>query len=293
MSVLVCENVTKLYRKHPSVINFNYNFLDNQIYAIIGKSDSGKETLLNLISTKAKPNEGQVFLDGQLLYNNPLMAKRICFISKKMSFPGHLSIREICQLMASFYPKWDNGYAYELMHFFEIKPNTLYYKLFPNKKELLLGILGLASRANITVFENPLDDVDAKDRYDFFNFVYSHHTRYPRTLILSTDYIDEIESIVHKVLFFDKGRLFENFTTEEIKTSFKYLSGKTEVLKSLITGIKVIGVEERDNNLTVCIRKKLTKDEIRKYQKYLIKISEVPIQKVFIYLINLREMKGI
>jgi ABC-2 type transport system ATP-binding protein len=210
-----------------------------------------------------------------------------------MSFPGHLKVVEICRLMASFYPKWDNGYAFELMDFFQIKPNALYYTLQANKKELLLGILGLASRANITVFENPLDDVDAKDRYDFFNFVYTHHTRYPRTLILSTDYIDEIESIVHKVLFLDKGRLFENFTTDEIKNSFKYLSGKTEVLKSLITGIKVIGVEERDNNLTVCIRKKLSKDEVRKYQKYLVKISEVPIQKVFIYLINLREMKGI
>ncbi len=293
MSVLVCENVTKIYKRQPSITNLSYNFLDNQIYAVIGKSDSGKGTFLNLISTKTKPDGGNVYLDGEILYNNVQMAKRICFISKKMSFPGHLTVSEICRLMAAFYPKWDNGYAYELMDHFEIRSKSHFYALESNKKELLLGILGLASRANITIFENPLDNVDVKDRYDFFNFMYAHHTRYPRTLILSTDYIDEIESIVHKVLFLDKGRLFESFTTEEIKNSFKYLSGKNEVLKSLITGIKVIGVEERDNNLTVCIRKKLTKDEIRKYQKYLIKISEVPIQKVFIYLINLREMRGI
>ena len=35
----------------------------------------------------------------------------------------------------------------------------------------------------------------------------------------------------------------------------------------------------------------LTKDEIRKFQKYLIQISEVPVQKIFIYLINLKSKK--
>ena len=81
------------------------------------------------------------------------------------------------------------------------------------------------------------------------------------------------------------------FTRDEIKNNFRYLTGKTEVLKSLLSGIKVIGVEERAGTLTVCIRKKLNKDEIRKFQKYLIQISEVPIQKIFIYLINLRGIK--
>lgn len=293
MSILVCENLTKINKKKPSVRNFSYNFLDNKIYGIVGKSDSGKSTLLDLIAAREKPTEGTVFLDGEELLNNARMSKRICYISKETSFPGHLSIRSIFRLMKSYYSKWDNGYAYELLEYFQMKPTKHYAKLEKHEKELLLGILGLASRANITIFDNPLDDVDVKDRYDFFNFMYMHHIRYPRTLILATDFIDEIESIVQKVLFLDKGRLFESFTTEEIKNSFRYLSGKTEVLKSLIAGVKVIGFEERDNYLTVCVGKRLTKDETRKYQKYLIKISEVPIQKVFIYLINLREKKGI
>jgi len=195
--------------------------------------------------------------------------------------------------MGSYYPKWDNGYAYELLEHFNLKPKTLYFNLKQHEKELVHGIISLASRANITIFYNPLINVDVKDRYDFFNFMYSHHLRYPRTIIISTDYIDELESIVGKVLILDKGKLIEDLTIEEIKDNFRYLSGKTEVLKSLIAGVKIIGYEERNNYLTVCVGKKLTKDETRKYQKYLIKISEVPIQKVFIYLINLREKKGI
>lgn len=292
MSVLVCENLTKVNKSEDSIKNFSYNFLDNQIYALIGKQNSGKDALLGLITAKTKPNEGIVYLDGEPLFNNNKMNKRICFVSKSTSFPSYMKINNILKLMGSFYPKWDNGCAHELCNYFSINPKSTFGRLTKSQKSLFINILGIACRANITIFNDPVADVDPKDRYDFFDFVYMHHQGYPRTIILTTDYIDEINHIVDKVLFFDKGKLIEYFTIEEIKNSFCYLSGKTEVLRSLLANVKVIGVEERDKNLTICIRKKLRKDEIRKYQKYLIKISEVPIQKVFIYLINLRERKG-
>ena len=105
-------------------------------------------------------------------------------------------------------------------------------------------------------------------------------------------YIDEISYLFDRILFMDNGRLFNFFNINELKENFRYLSGKTEVLKSLIGGIKIIGAEEKNGILTVCIRKKLTKDDNRKFQKYMIEISDVPIQKIFIYLINLREKRN-
>ena len=53
------------------------------------------------------------------------------------------------------------------------------------------------------------------------------------------------------------GKLIDFFTIEEIKNNFCYLSGKAEVLKSLINEVKVIGVEDRGKYLTVCIHKKI------------------------------------
>lgn len=87
MSVLVCENLTKVNKSEDSIKNFSYNFLDNQIYALIGKQNSGKDALLGLITAKTKPNEGIVYLDGEPLFNNNKMNKRICFVSKSTSFP--------------------------------------------------------------------------------------------------------------------------------------------------------------------------------------------------------------
>lgn len=291
MSVLVCENISKNHFKEEIIHNFSYNFLDNQIYAIIGNDAKKQNILLNLLCGKDKPTSGKVYLDGELLYNNDIISERLCYISSETTFPSFLKVSEIFLMMAEIFPKWDNSFAFEMISHFEIKLSTKYDKLNSTKKALLNAILGLASRANITVFEHPIDNVDTKDRYDFFNFLYKNHVRYPRTYIISTSYIDEIDFLVNKVLFLDKGRLFAQFSIDEIKDNFRYLSGKTEVLKSLISGVKIVGLEERGKTLTVCIRQKLSKDDIRKYQKYLIKISEVPISSIFIYLINLRVIK--
>ena len=291
MSVLVCDNLTKINQNHNSIKNFSYNFLDNKVYGIIGKSDSGKETLLDLMTAKVYPTEGCVYLDGEILTNKHFLSSKLCFISKETKFNQFSTVKTIFKKMSRHFPKWDNYYAYELIDYFGINKNTTYLSLRDNERSLLSGIISLASLANITFLDETINKIDIKDRYDFYNFLYKHHERYPRTIIIASDYIDEIDYIFDRILFLDKGKLIEHFTNEDIKNKFRYLTGKSEVLKSLISGIKVIGVEKRSNTLTVCIRKRLTKDDIRKFQKYLIKISEVPVQKVFIYLVNLRELR--
>lgn len=291
MSVLLCDNITKIYPNNNSIQNFSFNFLDRKIYGILGRSDSGRDILLDLISSRTNTTNGNVWVDGENLWNNSKMLKRVCYIKKNTHYSDLLTVIGLFKNMNSTYPKWDNYYAFVLCKHFNIKPNSLINILPKNKKYILTGICAIASRANITIFDDLLSYADAKDRYDFYNFLYEHFQRYPRTIIIATDYVDEISYMFNKLLFLDKGKLIDFFTNDELKNNFRYLTGKTEVLKSLISGIKIIGAEERAGMLTVCIRKKLTKDENRKFQKYLIKISEVPIEKIFVYLLNLRELR--
>ena len=292
MSVLLCNNISKKKNKNNQINGFSFNFLDKKIYGLLGKTDSGKGLLLDLLCGKVKPSSGDIWVDGEKITRFSKMRHRVCYIKKSAFFPPFIKVNTILNLMKFKFPKWDSYYAYTLCKYFNIPLNNFYGLLSKDKKRIFYSICSLASLANITIFDDALYEVDAKDRNDFFNFLYEHHQRYPRTIIISTDHIDEIAYLFDKVLFFDKGKLFKFFTSNELASNFRYLTGKSEVLKSLISGIKIIGAEERDGILTVCIRKKLTKDDRRKFQKYLIDISEVPIQKIFIYLINLRENRN-
>ena len=93
MSVLVCDNISKTYRRKNSIRNFTFNFLEKKVYAIVGKSDSGKDLLMDLLTAKEKTNRGCVYLDGEPLYNNSIMKNRICYIDKNISFSKQISFK--------------------------------------------------------------------------------------------------------------------------------------------------------------------------------------------------------
>lgn len=290
MSVLVCENISK--SENGPIKNFSYNFLDNQIYGLVGKNDSKIEELFSLISGETKPQSGKVYVDGEDLYDNDMaIEERVFYLPTAPSYFNGTPIIKIIARLSKSYPKLDNAYAYQILKKYGIDINAIYSKLTEREKSIVLGVLAIVSKANITIMNLPLKDADFKDKYDFFKTIYTDHESYSRTFIINTDFIDDITYLVDKILFFDKGKLISQFTVEEINDNFRYLSGKTEVVKSLVSGIKLLGYEDLGKTLTVCVGQKLSKDDIRKYQKYMIKISEVPIHIIYIYLVNLRELK--
>jgi len=63
------NNVAKKYKNNESIFyaikNFNLKIKNNEFVAIIGKSGSGKSTILNMIGTLEKIDEGEIFIDGK------------------------------------------------------------------------------------------------------------------------------------------------------------------------------------------------------------------------------------
>ena len=210
MSVLLCENIS-FKKRNNQITNFNFNFLDKNIYGIIGKNSSGRSVLLDLLSAKYNPKTGDIWVDGENLKFNDEMQSRICYLPQNIRFSDLLTVSSLFKKMRRKYIKWDNFFAYSLCSIFDISMNSFVNVLSQDKFELLLGIISIASRANIVIYDNPVSNVDAKARDDFFNYLYSHHQRYPNTIIISTNYIDEISYLFDRVLFIDNGKLFNYF----------------------------------------------------------------------------------
>ena len=65
MSVLKLENISFTYDKKPIFKNLNLQFETGKVYAIVGKSGTGKTTLLSVLSGLAAPTSGNVYYKGQ------------------------------------------------------------------------------------------------------------------------------------------------------------------------------------------------------------------------------------
>ena len=78
-------------------------------------------------------------------------------------------------------------------------------------------IIGLASRAEITFFDEPYLGLDAVARQIFYDRLVEDYAEHPRTIILSSHLIDEVSNLIEKVIVIDDGRILLNEDTDAVR----------------------------------------------------------------------------
>lgn len=84
--VLQIRNVTKVFKKNRAVDRLNLRLSAGDVYALLGPNGAGKTTTINLILGFLKPDEGDVFVNGQSVREAPLETRaRIAYLPESVS----------------------------------------------------------------------------------------------------------------------------------------------------------------------------------------------------------------
>ncbi|WP_242472715.1 hypothetical protein [Blastococcus sp. TML/M2B] len=86
-------------------------------------------------------------------------------------------------------------------------------------------IIGLASRAPFTLFDEPYLGLDAVARQLFYDRLLADYAEHPRTIMLSTHLIEEIAPLLERVLLIDRGRVLLDADTESLRGSAVTVTG--------------------------------------------------------------------
>ncbi|HMN90400.1 MAG TPA: ATP-binding cassette domain-containing protein, partial [Saprospiraceae bacterium] len=65
MSMLRLENVTKTYEKNIAVNQVTFDVPDGSLFGLLGPNGAGKTSLIRIITTITRADEGVVYLDGE------------------------------------------------------------------------------------------------------------------------------------------------------------------------------------------------------------------------------------
>ena len=94
---------------------------------------------------------------------------------------------------ASFcYPNWDAGLASSLLDDFGLRAGKAIKSLSRGQRSALGITIGLAARAEVTLFDEPYAGLDAVARQIFYDRLLADYADFPRTVLLSTHLIDEV-----------------------------------------------------------------------------------------------------
>ena len=233
------KNVTKKFKEKTVFEDLNLNIEKDKIYALLGRNGVGKTTLMNIITTRYLPNEGEVNVLGEKAFENENVLGEICFMKDKTEAFIGKKVKDIFKLGKIFYDNWDEDFKENLLKEFEINEKDRYENLSKGKQSAVAIIIGLASRCKVTMLDEIYTGLDAVVRKKFYKILLEDYMENPRTFIISTHLIGEMSNIFSNVIIMGEKKLLVNEDIESLrKKVLEFTAG--EELEKILEGKNIL-----------------------------------------------------
>lgn len=290
-NVIQIENVTKTYDEAKVIDQVTLHVEENKIYGLLGRNGAGKTTLMKLITAQVFPTSGEISVFGEQPYENINVLENICFIKESQQYPDNYRVQDALDVARYLFKYWNEEFAMELVEEFQLPLKQKIKKLSRGMHSTVGIIIGLASRAPLTIFDEPYLGLDAVSRNIFYTKLIEDFGNYPRTIILSTHLIDEVINILEHVFVIDKGKILIDQDAEELRGMAFNVSGLRGLVDSFIQGKKVIHRESIGGLLTATLMG--DSPELPKLAKnYGLEVTPISLQQMIVHLTK-SEMKGV
>jgi ABC-2 type transport system ATP-binding protein len=239
-SVIEVSHLTREFRGVRALDDVSLQITRDSITGLLGRNGAGKTTLMSLLTAQDFATSGRIRVLGEDPMENDRVLAQTCFIRESQQYPNNFKVRHVLAAGANFYPHWDAFLAESLVDAFKLPRNRQVAKLSRGMRSSVGILVGLASRAPITIFDEPYLGLDATAREQFYEVLLQEYAEHPRTVILSTHLIDEIGGLLQDVLVLHEGRLVMSGSGDDLRGRACVLTGPVAGVESLISGLPVL-----------------------------------------------------
>ncbi|MDR0570945.1 MAG: ABC transporter ATP-binding protein [Clostridiales Family XIII bacterium] len=234
------ENVSLRYRRTVALDDVSLTIGDGVICGVLGRNGSGKTSLLSLIAAWRRPSGGSVRVLGENPYENPRVMSQVAMVLDRSEAENPLSVKETLKMAALFRPNWDAAYADRLLRLFELPAKKSVASLSKGKAAALRCVVGLAARTPVTIYDEAYLGLDAAYRKLFITELLEDFTNNPRTVLLSTHFIGEMENIFSEALILDGGRLMAHEDCDALRARGTTVAGMSDAVQAFVDGKNVL-----------------------------------------------------
>ncbi|EGD54679.1 ABC transporter ATP-binding protein [Gordonia neofelifaecis] len=211
------RGLTKRYGSTTALDEVTFDLPEHTICGLFGRNGAGKTTLMSILTAQNFATSGEARVFGEDPYENTRVLPRICFVRESQRYPEDSNPAQAFQMASLFFPNWDQDFADRLVADFRLPDCRRIKKLSRGQLSAVGVIIGLASRAEVTFFDEPYLGLDAVARQIFYDRLLEDYSEHPRTVLLSSHLIDEVSNLVEQVLVVDEGRLVLDESADDLR----------------------------------------------------------------------------
>ena len=280
--VIELTNVTKRYKDLRAVDGVTLRIDGGKICGLLGRNGAGKTTLMSILTAQDPETSGVVLVFGEHPYENDGVLSRMCFIRESQKYPEDFNAAQAFKAAAMFFANWDQQFADRLAEEFGLPLKRRIKKLSRGQLSAVGVVIGLASRAELTFFDEPYLGLDAVARQIFYDRLVEDYSRHPRTIILSSHLIDEVANLLEHVLLIDHGRIILDDAAENIRGSAATVTGADTKVAAFTAGRKVLHRERLGTLAAVTIEARLGSADRARAAELGLELAPVSLQQLVV-----------
>jgi ABC-2 type transport system ATP-binding protein len=249
--MIAFKDVTKDYGKTVALKDFSLTIRENGIYCLLGRNGAGKTTMLKLLAGHIAATDGAVTVNGKGV-SLLAMPEEVHFVESGAA-QFNMRLTDLFNAAAGINPTFDIAFATELARRFHLDQSKRYKQLSFGMKAMVSTLIALSSGKEILLLDEPVIGFDPVMRKTFYDLLQESQAEKPKTVIISTHIIDEIEKVAERLMIIDKGRLTLLCEMSEIDEKSYCVTGPAEFVRDATEGLRVIGETKAGGFLSRCI----------------------------------------
>ena len=217
--LLRVERLAKRYGETQAVDHISFDVVEAEVFTLLGPNGAGKTTTLEILEGLREPDSGTLEIFGRTISTIDRRTKeRMGVLLQEGNFEPYLKVREVIRLIASFFPKARPVDEVLASVALEEKAGAHVRTLSGGQKQRLAIGAALVNNPDLVFLDEPTTGLDPQARRNIWDIV-STLTQAGKTVILTTHYMEEAESLSDAICIMDHGRIIAQGTPRELTAS--------------------------------------------------------------------------
>lgn len=219
MSLIKLENVNKIYGAGALAVHalkdINLEIEQGYFYAIVGKSGSGKSTMLHILGALDRPSSGKMYLEGESVYDKSdkdialIRRRRIGFIFQSFNLLSEHSVLENILMPAHLDNRQpDKDRLKEIVTSLGLEDKLSYFpdELSGGQMQRVAIARALLTNPAILLADEPTGNLDENTGKEVMELMKESAKKFNQTLVVVTHDMD-IAAQADKVINIVDGRV--------------------------------------------------------------------------------------
>lgn len=251
------KNVSKKFGKIQAVHKASLTIESRSVFGLVGSNGAGKSTLLRMMAGILLPDEGEILVDKENVYENRRIKEQIFYIPDDAWFFPNANAGDMARYYRSSYPSFDRNRFSKLMKQFCLDERRKIDTFSKGMKKQLLVILGISAGTRYLLCDETFDGLDPVMRQAVKSLLASEIMNREFSPVLASHNLRELEDICDHVGLLHEGGMLLSQDLEDMKFHIHKIQCVLKDRKreeQLLKGLSALSVKRQGSLLMITAR---------------------------------------